>query len=247
MKLNSLLILFLITSMTVYCQKKYANVAGRYTDGSTTLVLNADSSFELQVRDPIPHFRYSNHIYASSGVYTMAENVVTLNPQLEKRHPRVSLIEKEVEGKDSMQIKVNYLVEEYDNEVLVATRPDSVEMMTLYINKIRANLVYGPVMTGCLPKIRHQVMMDYLNTTKFTKIDVKRFAFFTYGFDDYVELIPTNPNSNYYEITIVQPVDKDRRPRNKKVIFKGRQAYYYEYNGRVRTSWLWNPLEKERK
>lgn len=239
MKLNSLLILFLITSTTVYCQKKYANVPGRYADGRTTLVLNTDSSFELQMIDPVFHYRY-NDIYKSSGVYTMAGNVVMLNPQLEKRHPRVSLIEKEVEGKDSMQIKVNYFVEEYDNEVLVGTRPDSVDMITLYINKIHATLVLAPVSRGCGPKIKHQVMLDYLNTTKFTKIEVKRLAVFTYEFEKEVELIPTNPNANYYEITIVQPVDKDRRPRNKKVIFKGREAFYYEFKGRVASSRFWD-------
>jgi hypothetical protein len=43
----------------------------------------------------------------------------------------------------------------------------------------------------------------------------------------------------------VQPVDRERTPRSKKVVVKGKHAFYYERNGKVDTSGLLTVLKKK--
>jgi len=66
----------------------------------------------------------------------------------------------------------------------------------------------------------------------------------TYGFDRAFELDISDPKSNFIEIDIIQPIDVERSPRNKKVIIKGNTAYFYERNGKVDTSWSALGLKK---
>ncbi|MGV3586112.1 MAG: hypothetical protein ACO1OF_03850 [Adhaeribacter sp.] len=71
------------------------------------------------------------------------------------------------------------------------------------------------------------------------KQKVERLGVYTYGFDKPIELTPANPNANYFELVITQPIDKERTPRSKKVIVKNKYAYYYEWTGKIPTSGLW--------
>jgi len=65
------------------------------------------------------------------------------------------------------------------------------------------------------------------------------------GFEKPVEMPVSNPSANYFEITVVQPVDRERTPRSKKVVVKGKHAFYYERNGKVDTSGLLTVLKKK--
>jgi hypothetical protein len=67
--------------------------------------------------------------------------------------------------------------------------------------------------------------MDSLNTVKLPKQKIEKLAFNTYGFVGKVALPLKNPNANYYEITIVQPVDLDRRPRGEQLVKEGKRLY----------------------
>ena len=37
---------------------------------------------------------------------------------------------------------------------------------------------------------------------------------------------------HYLEVNVVVPVDKEKMPRNKKVVMKGRRVYFYEKKGK---------------
>lgn len=237
MKKKLLLVLSLLLSLTVYCQKLTKSVFGWFTDYSTSLTLNADSTFELRAGDPVfPDFTKS---YKNRGVFTIDGNVVILNPDKKKRIPEVSLIEKVIEGQDSIQVKFNYLLEEYSNDtVLIKKEPFKFDMLTLHFNKTYRNVVQTRHIRICAfaPRVRKQAILDSTGSIKLPKKKIERLAVFSYGFDNDIELHPSNPNANYYEITIIQRIDRERMPRSKKVIIEDKFAYYYEWRGKVQTS-----------
>ena len=70
------------------------------------------------------------------------------------------------------------------------------------------------------PRIRNRVNLDSSNTFKITKKDIQKIGVYTYGFTDFIEIKTENINSDHYEIDVMIPVDKERMPRNKKVIIK---------------------------
>lgn len=239
--LKAITLLFLLfTATAVYCQTSKNKIIGRYSDDITELILNPDSSFELKTPDYV--FPYTYKVYQNSGTWTGSGNVLTLNPGNAKRQANLSLTEKVIECNDSIEIKINYLTEVYENEIIVDETPAEFNLLTLYINdpKNYRNLVHAPVNRNCSfsSKVKKQVVTDSLNIIKLPKQRIERLGIYTYGFDKTIELNSVNPNANYFEITIVQPVDKERTPRSKKLIIKGDYAYFYEVNGKIPTSGL---------
>ena len=122
-------------------------------------------------------------------------------------------------------------------------------MLTLKLNgkKKAYNLRHGFMFRGCLftPKVKNQLILDSLNTVKISRRDLESLSVFSYGFDMFIDLKIENEKSNYLEISITQPVDRERMPRDKEVIVKGGKAFYYERNGKIVTSGMLSPLEKE--
>jgi len=241
-----LILLSLSVPVTVYCQVPLPGLPGTYSDGITNLVLQADSTFSLKTRDDV--FPYSLKSYESSGRWTATGNTIVLNPHKSKRMPQVTLSEKQVAGDDSIRVKINYQAETYDNEVLQSSEPVKAQLMTLYLNKPGHyyNLVHQRIRRVCAfsPRVKRQTMLDSSNSLTFSAEKITRLGIYTYGFDHPVELVPANPAANYFEITIVQPLDKDRLPRSKQVVIRKKNAYFYEYQGKVVTSGLLAPLRK---
>ena len=238
--------LFLLTNVLENGQTRTEKIIGRYSDDVTQLELKADSTYVLITPDYV--FPYTYQSFANRGNWTMAGNAVVLNPGKKPRLPEVSLIERVISG-DSIEIKINYQTEVYENEVLKGQEPREFELMTLYINKPKnyRHLVHHPVNRVCAfaPRVKNQYVVDHTNTVKLAKQNVEKIGVYTYGFLKTVELFPTNPNANYYEVKIIQPIDKERMPRSKKVIVKGNKAFYYEYRGTLPTSGLWiNSLKR---
>src|SRR6185295_8884953 len=232
------LFFLLLTGITVCCQTAKNKFVGKYSDDISELIIKADSTFELSTPDYV--FPYTYKTYQTRGTWIDSGNVLTLNPGKEKRQPGLSLMEKEIKGSDSIQIKINYLTEVYENELLVNKTPADFNLMTLYINNTKnyRHLVHTRTIRVCAfaPRVKHQVVVDSSNIVQLPKQKIQWLGIYTYGFEEKVELVPSNPNANYFEITIVQPVDKERTPRSKKVVIKGNHAYYYELNGRIPTS-----------
>lgn len=107
--------------------------------------------------------------------------------------------------------------------------------------------VFTPKNRHCTftPEVKRQHILDSSNTVRFLLKKIEKIGVYTYGFDTKKELIPQDPHSNYFEITILQPVDIERTPRSKKVIIKGKHAFFYEIHGKVLTSGLLlDPLKK---
>src|SRR5258708_2711691 len=239
--------ILLLTDLAGYAQVSGSRVAGKYSDYETELELKADGSFTLKTADYV--FPYTYDSYQSKGVWTASSNVVTLNPGKEKRKPQVYLTEKSAGRSDSIRVKINYFVETYENEAPVSREPADFHMLTLYVNKHShyLNLVRAPQRRVCTftPRIRKQLVVDSGNVVTFPKQRVERLGVYTYGFDRPIELTSTDPAANYFEIDIIQPVDKDRMPRGKKVVIKHNRAYFYERHNEVVTSGLTiNSLKK---
>ena len=220
-------IFLLALSVAGFCQPPEKRIIGRYEGffSEPTLTLYTDSSFEFYSSDHVYPFR--SEMYQSKGVWSSSGKVITLNPGMEKRNAKVTFNEKEIEGEDSIVVKVNYYIEEYDNEVLVKKESFHVRRIALFYNKKYSNLVHEPIRRICLyaPNVKNQLVMDSLNTVKLPKQKIQKLAFNTYGFVGKVELPLKNPRANYYEITIVQPVDTDRRPRGEQLVKEGKRIY----------------------
>lgn len=231
-------IILLFTVVVGYGQKGKGMFTGRYADDVTELIIHADRTFELKTPDYV--YPYTFTVYQNRGVWIDSGNVLTLNPDKEKRGVQVHLSERVIRGSDSIEIKINYLTELYEQEVLVGQQPFDFERLTLYINKRRHyhNVVHKPIIRICAfaPRVKKQIVVDSSNTFRLPKTKVERLGMFTYGFERVVELKPLNPEANYFEVTIIQSIDKERTPRSKRVIIKGKYAYYYEQRGKIPTS-----------
>ncbi len=246
MKLTTTITL-LLTTITSYCQTETLKAIGTYADGITKLELRSDSTFVLNTPDYVFPYTFDN--YKTYGKWTFLDKEIILNPNKSPRTPTLSLTEKTISNADSVEIKVNYQTELYENEILNKKEQADFELMTLYLNKSKnyIHLVHSHKIRVCAfaPKVKKQYVLDSSSTIKLPLQKVKKIGIYTYGFDTTRELIPKNENSNYFEITIIQPIDKERTPRNKKVIVKGKNAFFYESNGKVLTSGLLlNPLKR---
>lgn len=232
--------LLLFTGLNADSQTAKPKLIGKFSDDITELKINADSTFELKTPDYV--FPNTFTVYQNRGIWTYSDNVITLNPNQAKRHPKLLLTEKIIEGFDSVEIKINYLTEIYESEMLVSKTKADFELLTLYFNKPKnyRNLVHSAMHRICAfaPRVKKQTIVDSLNIVRIPKQKVEKLGIFTYGFEKPIELSTTNPNANYFEITITQQIDKERTPRNKHVIIKDKYAYFYELDGKIPTSGL---------
>ena len=94
---------------------------GKYKDGLgnmviTELILKEDSTFSLTTPDPV--FPYTNN-----GRWILDGKSVRLNGDLESRKVKIELKESQNDSQNSITIKVNYTIEEYENEELVSSKP----------------------------------------------------------------------------------------------------------------------------
>ncbi len=247
------LLLFILTSGFTGAQNQPPKWIGTFEDrlsfqfAVTSLTIRSDSTFTLQTQDPILPYTFTLTPYRNQGKWIMQNNEIILNPDKAPRQNTVNLIEKYVEGQDSITIRVNHNVQLFENEQLIETKPFKFDMFSVYVNKRRNyyNLVRHRVRRVCgfAPRIKNQVIVDSTNTFKIARTKIKKLSMLTYGFAQPVDLNVTNSKSNYYEIHVTQPMDIERMPRSKKVIIAGNTAFFYESNGKV-NKWL-NPLVRQ--
>ena len=230
-----------------------SNYVGLYGDWAlngkaliTELELKSDGTFELQTVDHI--YPQTFKTYKNKGAWIVKDNEVILNPELKKRKPRVKISENIIGLKDSIEIKVNHYNEIYENQKLIEKKKTEFDLLTVYFNKKRkynhlTKKWYTNGSCAWAPKIRKRINLDATNTFRIAKRDIEKIGVYTYGFTDFIEVLTENKDADYFEINVVVPIDKERMPRNKKVIIKGKRAYFYEVNGKVKKSL--NPLYKK--
>lgn len=236
MKKSLSLFLFLLNTMA-WCQNSYFEYAGYYGAPGINLTLNEDGTFAIMQSDPL--FTNTHKKFKSTGTWSVSGNELTLNPNLPKRQREISITEKIIPGADSLVVKINYIIETYSNDALVSREKVPFDMFSVYVNKKRnyRHMVPHLMQRGSCAfatRIRQQYVIDSLTTVKFKMPkQAEKIGIMTYGFDNYIELIPRDPSCNYFEITVVEPLDTDRVPRSKKMIIKGKNAYYYERKGKI--------------
>ena len=213
---------------------------------TTKLELKSDGTFELRTVDYVYPQTFKD--YTNKGAWIVKDDEVILNPKLKKRKPLVKMTEKKIGLQDSIEIKVNHYNEIYKNQNLIEKKKTEFELLTLYFNKRRKykHLTREWLKEGScawVPRIRNRVNLDSTNTFRIAKRDIEKIGVYTYGFIDFIEILLKNKNSDFIEIDIIVPIDKERMPRSKKVIIKGRRAYFYELKGKVKKSLI--PLYKK--
>ncbi len=244
LKHTFLALLIILNAFTSNAQAVNKKITGKYADGISELILKPDSSFNLITPDYV--FPYTAAIYNNHGKWQAIGNVIMLNPDKERRKPKVTMSERVIDDFDSIKIKINYLTEVFENEIRVGIVRADFGLISLYLNKPKyfQNYVH-PTIRGASASLyafthknKKSITLDSSSTIKLKKQYIERLGIYTYGFSKAIELLPINPKANYFEITITQPIDKERMPRSKKVIIKDYYAYFYELNDRVPTSRL---------
>ncbi len=240
-----ILTIFLLT-LNVKSQNEVSEYVGKYGDWMpnekaliTELELKADGTFKLRTADNVYPQTFKD--YTNEGKWILKDGEVILNPNLKRRKPIVKMTEKQIGLKDSIEIKVNHYIELYENQNLIEKQKKEFELLTLYFNKRRKykHLTREWLKEGSCawtPRIRNRVNLDSTNTFRIAKKDIKKIGVYTYGFIDFIELKTENEKSDCYEIDVLIPIDKERMPRNKKVIIKGNRAYFYELKGKIKKS-----------
>ncbi len=253
MKKKRYILIVLLFVIQVQAQTDKSEYTGVYGDWmlngkalTTELELKSDGTFELRAVDHVYPQTFKD--YTNEGIWIVKDDEVILNPKLKKRTPIVQMIEKTIGLQDSIEIKVNHYNEIYKNQKLVKKKNTEFDILTLYFNKKRIykHLTRDWYETGsCIwaPRIRNRVNLDSTNTFRIAKKDIEKIGVYTYGFTDFIETFPKNQDSDYFEIDVVVPIDEERMPRSKKVIIKGRSAYFYEIKGEVKKTL--NPLYKK--
>ncbi len=248
---RGILIFLLLNATQGYAQKIPGAILGTYTDkwgSNTTLTLQADNTFKLSTPDNI--FPYTGRQFENVGNFILKGDTVVLNPGKAPRLPVVTVVEKELAGKDSIAVQIAFYKETYRNEQQVRTEVFPFEMLTLYFNKKKTyyNLRCNPItFKGCLfaPPVKQVHLLNADNQVNLPSHKVQKIGIFTYGFEKAVEVPILNPKANFFQITIVQPQDEEQMPRSKRVILKRGEAFYYEYQGKISTSpFLDNGLKK---
>jgi hypothetical protein len=160
--------IFTLTALAAYCQTDTARIIGTYADDITRLELKADGTFWLNTPDHI--FPYTFKSYQTSGKWVYLNKEVILNPDKTPRTPVITLIERTNLNADSIEIKINYQTEEYENEILVKKESADFDLMTLDFNKEKnyIHLVHSPKISRCAfaPKVKRQHILDFSNTIK---------------------------------------------------------------------------------
>ena len=253
LKITTYQLLFLLLVFNAQAQTNNSEYAGKYGDWlpngqalTTELELKKDGTFELRTVDYV--YPQTLEDYSNKGVWIVKNDEVVLNPELKKREPWVKMTEKSIGLNDSIAIKVNHYNEVFENQKMVERKESEFDLLTLYFNKKKKykHLTREEYDTGSCawtPRIRNRVNLDSTNTFRIAKKDIEKIGIYTYGFTDFIEISPEKKDSDYFEIDVNVPDDKERMPRSKKVLIKGKRAYFYEIKGEVKKSLI--PLYKK--
>ncbi|WP_143473299.1 copper resistance protein NlpE [Flavilitoribacter nigricans] len=247
------LFLLIIVAGKLSAQQFNPEFAGHYTDYNgmplTSLELKTDGTFSLSTVDPVFFYQYGK--YVTQGNWVSNGDEVILNPELRERKIETTFESAELKDQDSITLRIDYLLQTYEAEVLQSSESFEFDQLTVYINKKRNyhHLVRHEKRRNCAfaPRIKNQVVVKENNEVRIPAQEVTQIGFMTYGFED-IKWFPVEPEgANYFSLSIVHPVDTERMPRSREVIIKGRRAYFYQHRGKVNTSWLAAPLIKKKK
>lgn len=242
---KTLIIGLLICSNQSWGQTINPKYVGVYKDASITeLSLHEDGTFKLKTTDDI--FPYTFQDFENKGNWISRGDTVFLNPDKKRKEKTIDFIEKQTETNDSITIKINFFVDYYDEDLFLEREKFEFDLMTVCINKKKKyyHLTHQPQIKPCLfaPKVKNQVLVDSTNTFKIPAQKMTKIGLFTYGFDQVEWLDISNRETDFIEITIAQPVEKNRIPQNRMVIMKRGQAYYYMREDKIEKSVLMTGL-----
>lgn len=224
-----------------------AALAGRYSDGfgpgrpfasTTELELRQDSTFEISMPDPV--FTYRAQRFTSVGRWTMVGDTVELDPELVPLKTTAQAYVIDTTPSDSIWIELRYIVREVSlDRVLVTERPFGFEMVSIYFNgrHDRINVRHEPQRRACLftPRIKDQLMIGADGTIRVPRRrSLERLGFFTYGMDG-IQWCDVPDGAKMIRLEVVQEVDVDRAPRQRRVVIEGDRAYFHMRNGAIDT------------
>lgn len=232
----------LLCSNQIWGQTTNPKYVGNYKDmyGSLTeLSLHEDGTFKLKTSDEV--FPYTFQDFENTGNWISRGDTVFLNPDRKPKDRIIELVEKQTGTTDSITIKINYFVDYYDGDSFLERQKFDFDLLTVCVNKKKKyyHITHQPQIRACLfaPKVKNQIVVDSTNTFKIPAQKVSKIGLFTYGFDVVEWLDISNTATDFIEMTVIQPVEKNRMPENRAVIMKRGKAYFYQRNGKIEKSY----------
>jgi len=251
-KRNYILHILLIISNIIFGQSSdLEKITGFYSpeyNDIPELEIRANQTFKLKYYDPI--FPYLYKTYVTEGTWKQGGNEIILNPGKLSRVKKINLKQNNLRSKsDSLRFTINYFIENFENNKFSNQEKFDFDLLTIYINKKSKyyNIVQSPKrkMCGFARRIKNQIVIDSLHQFKIENRKIKQIGIYSYGFSKIMWFNVENEGNNNFIFNITHPIDKERMPRNKKIIIKRREIYFYERNGKLDTSWLANRLIKK--
>ena len=254
MNFRSLIILIIVLffGKHIIAQELDSKFVGEYSNHnkypSEILELKKDGTFKYLHGDP--HY-FDWNSYTNEGNWIVENNIVILNPDKEPRKLETKIIEYKKDQRDSIIIKINYNARIFHNEKIEYTGEVSLFTFDLYINGKRYFVTREPLRNYKkirLRKKRH-LTIDSLNTIRIPKSKVKsikKIELLMLEFHKPVTFDNLNMETNFFEINIQYDIEKNREPRQKKVIIKKNKAYLWEYDNKIDTSIFAIKLKKRK-
>jgi len=249
------LIIILLISLPLLIMgqnNQISKIIGIYSDDlggmfTTKLELKKDSTFNLNTIDPI--FPYTFESFQNKGKFSVFEDEIVLNPNLEPRKISFEISSTQIPlHQDSIQIEINYVVNWYKDNIYFKTEDFNFELLTIFINseKNYNNIAHHHIKRNCAfsRKVKNQIIIGQGNKILLEKVDVGRIGIFGYGFSEIMWLNINSQENKSHKLKIEHHIDEERMPRSKKVIIKKKKAFFYESNGKVEKSLI--PLKKEK-
>ena len=243
MKLPPLLLLFL-ASVAVHAQTGYDRVAGTYNDAlatiyATQLTLRPNGTFVIETVDET--FPYTFEQFTNKGEYSVSGDSIILNPGVTLPATTVELQHRE-SGADTLRVNIDYTLATYTGSELTFTDAFQPQMLSVYINEKKnfTHIVKEELRQVCLfaPKVRRQVVLDeagvlkLAKTSKYFKNGLRRIGIYSYGFDE-IRWFSVPPDASTVTVAITQPVEANRMPMDREVIFRKGELMYYKYQGKI--------------
>ncbi|MCA6079078.1 hypothetical protein [Fulvivirga sedimenti] len=233
---------FCLFSVIFLISAGYGQEVRTYSDQITTLKIFSNGIFHLETVDPI--FPVSGEVYQSEGNWIETDAGIRLNPQFEPRIPEVALRVLDSTKSDTLELYLDYSVTLYRENEAVSSGEQNFQIITIYINGKPYNLVRDNIIQHCAwaPKIRNQLVIGESNVVRIPVKRIKKFEVMTYGFEKRQRIRIVQDSFSKATLSIGLFVDEERMPRNRLVLVKNQNAYFYQVTGKP--SKFLTPLQK---
>ncbi len=235
---KTILLMLSIMSFGLLC----AQEVKVFSDHFTTLKFYPNGKFQLETTDIL--FPGKGETHTNEGIWTDTPEGIRLNPHMPERTQYVEFNPIDSAVSDTLELLIDYSRTVYRDNQEIRKDKDDFEIITFFINGKSYNLVRSPVIQHCAfaPGIKNQLIVDESNSVRIPVKRIKKMKVMTTGFDKPRSIELTANQFSRAVISIDIHVDDEQTPRNRLVLVKGKNAYFYQMGGKP--SIFLTPLQK---